>query len=43
VIGLDDLPIDLAMNEVAPGRGEGFRRGAPGLSVRPVAAGGDRT
>jgi hypothetical protein len=23
VIGLDDLPIDLAMNEVAPGRGEG--------------------
>ena len=23
VIGLDDLPLDLAMNEVAPGRGEG--------------------
>jgi DNA-binding NtrC family response regulator len=94
VIGLDDLPIDLAMNEVAPSRGEGevpltlkeardrfeqayvlraleredwnqsraarglgmhrntliarlaawgFRRGAPGLSVRPVAGGGDRT
>ncbi len=23
VIGLDDLPLDLAMNEAAPGRGEG--------------------
>jgi len=92
VIGLDDLPLDLAMNEVAPGRGEGevpltlkeardrfeqayvlraleredwnqsraarglgvhrntliarlaawgFRRGQPGISVRPVAGGGD--
>ncbi len=93
VIGLDDLPLDLAMNEVAPGRGGesevpltlkdardrfeqayvlraleredwnqsraarglgvhrntliarlaawGFRRGEPGISVRPVAGGGD--
>jgi two-component system response regulator AtoC len=92
VIGLDDLPLDLAMNEVAPGRGEGevpltlkeardrfeqayvlraleredwnqsraarglgvhrntliarlaawgFRRGQPGISVRPVAEGGN--
>jgi two-component system response regulator AtoC len=92
VIGLDDLPLDLAMNEVAPGRGEGevpltlkeardrfeqayvlralerddwnqsraarglgvhrntliarlaawgFRRGQPGISVRPVAGSGD--
>jgi DNA-binding NtrC family response regulator len=92
VIGLDDLPLDLAMNEVAPGRGEGeapltlkdardrfeqayvlraleredwnqsraarglgvhrntliarlaawgFRRGEPGISVRPAAGGSD--
>ncbi|MFI5327100.1 MAG: sigma 54-interacting transcriptional regulator, partial [Candidatus Rokuibacteriota bacterium] len=93
VIGLDDLPLDLAMNEVAPGRGGeseapltlkdardrfeqayvlraleredwnqsraarglgvhrntliarlaawGFRRGEPGISVRPVAGGSD--
>ena len=92
VIGLDDLPLDLAMNEVAPGRGEGeapltlkaardrfeqayvlraleredwnqsraaralgvhrntliarlaawgFRRGEPGISVRPVAEGSE--
>jgi hypothetical protein len=91
VIGLDDLPLDLAMNEVTPGRGEGevpltlkeardrfeqayvlraleredwnqsraarglgvhrntliarlaawgFRRGQPGISVRPVAGDG---
>jgi DNA-binding NtrC family response regulator len=92
VIGLDDLPLDLAMNEVAPGRCEGeapltlkdardrfeqayvlraleredwnqsraarglgvhrntliarltawgFRRGEPGISVRPAAGGSD--
>jgi DNA-binding NtrC family response regulator len=94
VIGLDDLPLDLAMNETVPGRSEGepgaltlkdardrfeqayvlraleregwnqsraarglgvhrntliarlaawgFRRGEPGIRVRPVAGGDDR-
>ena len=46
VIGLDDLPLELAHMDVVPGRSESdstaltlFRRGEPGVWVRPVAGG----